>query len=147
MNKKTQIVSALIWGSLMVPALLLASGCIELGCTLAHCEDQSTIVIHKIQDDQVYEVAIETGEATIQCTIDKSLEFGITCDGNVLYSNRQLDTADIAIHGAPGQIIVTVWQDGTMIAQDELMPDYDEFAPNGESCGPVCRQATTHVVL
>jgi hypothetical protein len=151
MHKKTLIVSALVWCSLMFPALLLASGCIELGCTLAGCEDQVNIVIHRIQADQSYEAEIESEDGTIiKCTIDDSLETGIVCgdnSDNVLLYGRQLDRAEITLFGAPERVAVTVWQSDTVLLQEEVTPSYEEFAPNGETCGPVCRQADAHVVL
>jgi hypothetical protein len=147
MNKKTLIVSALVWCSLMFPALLLASGCIELGCTLADCSDQASIVLHRLEADQSYEVEIEADDGTIvTCTIDDSGETGIDCSNTLSYY-RQLDRAHIALLGAPERVAVTVRQGETVLHQEEVTPSYDEFAPNGETCGPVCRQAEAHVVL
>jgi hypothetical protein len=148
MNKKTLVVSALVWCSLMFPALLLASGCIELGCTLAGCEDQVNVVIHRIQADQSYEVEIEADSGTVvKCTIDDSLDTGIACSDNVLLYGRQLDRAEITLFEAPERVAVTVRQSETVLVQEEVTPSYAEVAPNGETCGPVCRQAEAHVVL
>lgn len=140
---------AFVWGSMMAPSLLLASGCTGLGvgCTEVGCDDQASISIRGIEANQSYAVEIETDDGTIQCTIDTSDEMRITCDDNNLFYGSQMDTAYIYLTGTPDRVAITVRQNGTVITQDEVRPDYDQVAPNGEACGPICMQTEIPIEL
>jgi hypothetical protein len=148
MTTKTRIIMALIWSSLMAPAILLASGCNRLGlsCTQVGCNDQVSVSLRGLEADQFYEVEIATADDIILCTIDTSVQMSVTCD-DVLFYSIDRGTASIALIGTPDSVAITVQESGTVIAQEEVRPDYDEVAPNGRACGPICEQAEIPVEL
>jgi hypothetical protein len=78
MTTKTRIITALLWSSLMAPAIVLASGCNWLGlsCTQVGCDDQVSVSLRGLEADQFYEVEIATEDDIILCTIDTSVEPG-----------------------------------------------------------------------
>lgn len=41
----------------------------------------------------------------------------------------------------PQRIELEITRDGNVVAAESFTPEYTEFAPNGEECGPVCRNA------
>lgn len=140
--KTGNIIAILAW-SCLIPATLLASGC---GCTQAGCEDGASISIRGFETNQLYEVEIETEIESILCTIDTNGETLITCD-KAQYFFSEANDALIGLHGTPDRVAITVRQNGDVIAEDEVNPDYDEVAPNGEFCGPVCQHAEIPFVL
>jgi hypothetical protein len=152
MMKKTNIVLTLFWASLMIPTLLLASGCDrpEAACTLIGCDDQVTIAIHGLEANQFYEVEIATADEIIQCTIDTSEgtneDMRMLCDKVLLYYS-QMNDAYITLTDTPDPVTITILQNGTAIVEDEARPDYHEVAPNGVGCDPICLQATISVEL
>jgi hypothetical protein len=153
MMKKTQILfGAVVWGFLIVPAILLASGCDRFGlvCTQIGCDDGVNISIRGLEVNQSYEVDLETADETIKCTIDMSEDTTddarMTCDRSLFYFSR-MDGAHIELAGTPERVAITVRQNGAMIVQDEVAPEYQEFAPNGEACGPICLQDAITVEL
>lgn len=134
--KTGNIIAILAWRCL-ISTTLLANGC---GCTQAACEDGANISIRGLEIDQLYEVEVETEIDTILCTIDTSGQTLITCDKALFYFS-QMDGAYIGLQGTPDRVAITVRQNGDVIAEDEVSPNYDEVAPNGELCGPVCDHA------
>ena len=44
----------------------------------------------------------------------------------------------LVIAGAPASLLVTVEHDGWVIGERVLVPEYEENAPNGDDCPPVC---------
>ena len=132
----------------MAPAILIASGCTSLGlnCTQVGCEDQVSVSLRGLEADRFYEVEITTEDDIILCTIDTGVEMSVTCD-DVLYYDIDRGTAFIALSGAPDSVAITVQESGTVIAQEEVRHDYDETAPNGRACGPICLRAEIPVEL
>lgn len=144
MMKKTHLLVVLVCGALMGLGAVLASGCLGLpglACTQIGCIDEASIWLRGLEPDHAYEITVETGDESSHCTIDTSEGLSMTCDGSTFYSSR-LDEARIGIPETPESLAITVWQDGAMIAQDVVMPEYQELAPNGRECGPICLQAT-----
>jgi hypothetical protein len=144
--------SAVLWGSLMAPAMLLASGCngFGLACTQIGCDDGVSVLIRGLELNQSYEVDVATADAIIKCTIDTddaaTQQMRMQCDQSLFYFS-QMDDAHIEVANTPERVEITVRQNGTMILQDEVTPDYDEVAPNGEACGPICLHAEVPVQL
>jgi hypothetical protein len=152
MMKKANIVLALVCGSLMASAMLLATGCSQLGlaCTQIACHDQVLISIHGLEANQLYEAEIETADQTIRCTIDTGEDthedMRMSCDNVLLYFS-QPGEASITLASTPDSVAITILQNGTVITQDVVAPDYHEVAPNGEACGPICDQAEISLAL
>lgn len=152
-TKTHRFLSAVIWGSLMAPTLLLASGCNWLalgGCTQAGCLEGVTVSVLGLEADQSYVVEVETPEETVKCTLDTSVNMDgfhqMSCDNSLSYFS-QLDSAQIDLDGRPDSVVITVRQAGTVILQDGAVPEYDRSAPNGEACGPICYHANVSVAL
>lgn len=152
-TKTHRFFSAVIWGSLMAPTLLLASGCNLLplgGCTQAGCLEGVTVSILGLEADQSYAVEVETPDEIVKCTLDTRVNMDgywpMSCDNSLFYFS-QLDNAQIDVDGRPDSVAITVRQAGTVIAQDEVVPEYDRSAPNGEACGPICYHADVLVEL
>jgi hypothetical protein len=152
MLKSTRILSTVIWGSMMVPSLLLASGCTLLGltCTDVGCLNRAAVSIGGLEANQLYEVNIATEDTAIKCTIDTSEglseDLRIRCDNAIFYFS-QADSARIDVDDMPDQVAITVRQNGATIAQEDVVPEYRRSAPNGEACGPICYDAEIPVEL
>jgi hypothetical protein len=147
MKTKTHLLTAFVLSALTASFILLASGCwFVLGCTQIDCADQASIWITGLPIGQAYEIELETPEAIIQCAIAPDGEMRITCD-SYLYYDSYMDEARLSIPGTPDRVAITVRQNGAVLAQEEVIPDYVESAPNGETCGPICHQASIVVAL
>jgi hypothetical protein len=153
MLKTTRVLSIGIWCSLMVPAVLLASGCTMLGlnCTEVGCLYGATIAIRGLEANQSYEVNVETTNETIKCTIDTRQDMDgfvqMSCGDDVPSYFSQVDSAQISLDDTPDRVAITVRQNGAVVAQDDVTPVYQRSAPNGEACGPVCHHAEIPVEL
>jgi hypothetical protein len=150
MRNKTTVMIALASASLAFLAVVLASGCTWLGlvCTQIGCDDEVSVSIRGLETDQFYDVELDTGTQTIHCTIDTSQSsyMRIQCVDD-LYSYSQRDEASIHIAGTPDSVAITILKNGTVIAEDVVRPEYDEVAPNGRACGPICVQARIPIEL
>ncbi|WP_437785783.1 hypothetical protein [Sorangium sp. So ce1097] len=49
-------------------------------------------------------------------------------------------TQRIAVQGTPVRVDVVVQRDGAVVGERSFTPAYRSSYPNGEDCGPVCRQ-------
>ena len=152
MTTSSRILSVFIWGSLMVPSVLLASGCtlIGLNCTQIGCLNRAAVSIGGLEANQLYEVNIETEDATVKCTIDTtdglSEDLRMRCDNAITYFT-QAGSARIDVEDTPDQLAITVRQNGATIAQEDVVPEYRRSAPNGEACGPICHDAEVPIEL
>lgn len=115
-------------------------------CSLISCDDMATVRLAGLEIDQVYEVTVETADQRRDCTIRTTDELRITCDGNTFYGSLA-DDARIQLDGTPERVAVTVRQGDTVLAEHELTPTYEEVAPNGPFCTPVCQQAELVIEL
>jgi hypothetical protein len=53
----------------------------------------------------------------------------------------------VHIDGTPKVLSVTLMRDGIELSAETLTPAYVQSQPNGEGCGPVCRQASVELAL
>ncbi|WP_438020557.1 hypothetical protein WMF18_16425 [Sorangium sp. So ce315] len=49
-------------------------------------------------------------------------------------------TQRITVQGTPARVDVAVQRDGAVVGERSFTPAYQSLYPNGEDCGPVCRQ-------
>ncbi|WP_437737711.1 hypothetical protein [Sorangium sp. So ce1335] len=49
-------------------------------------------------------------------------------------------TQRITVHGTPARVVVVVRRDGAVVGEQGFTPAYQRSYPNGEACGPGCRQ-------
>lgn len=49
-------------------------------------------------------------------------------------------TQRITVQGTPARVDVVVQRDGAVVGERSFTPAYEKLYPNGEACGPVCRQ-------
>ena len=110
-----------------------------LMCTEIGCNDQVSIWLRGLEAGHAYEVTIESTDDSVHCSIDTSEGLRGRCGNEEFYTDFRDDTP-IAFQGAPESLTITVRQDGAVIAQDTIMPAYQELAPNGRECGPICLQ-------
>lgn len=149
MMKKTRVLSAVLWASVLTPAVFLASGC-QIGCTQAGCLDGVTIEIDDFEPDQAYSVDIETSNEIIKCTLPAGVDMdgirNMQCDDSTISFTQQYG-ARIDIYDNPDRVTVTVSQEDTVVVKHDVEPLYNRSAPNGEFCGPVCHHANIVVPL
>jgi hypothetical protein len=149
MMKKTRLLSAVLWASLMTPALVLASGC-QLGCTQAGCASGVSIDIQGLEPDQAYNVNVETPDESIKCNIPAGVDMDgfrsmICDDATILFSDEY--GALLELQDTPARVEVTVRQGEAVVAHQDVEPTYRRSAPNGEQCGPICHHADIPVEL
>jgi len=53
----------------------------------------------------------------------------------------------IAMPGTPAQIHASQYVDGVAILDASAAPSYQDYAPNGKECGPICHQASVDWML
>lgn len=124
MMKHVPIVTTLVWALLLAPSVLLTGGCEPHACAPFVCDDQANIMIRGFEADQTYEVEVETSGDVVQCDVDTNGEMRIMCDGNVLFSQVYANEAQILVNGMPDRVVITVWQNGAVIAREEVQPSY-----------------------
>lgn len=90
----------------------------------------------------------ETCEYTLPF-VEENGEYG-TCDGSnmlLTISGMALDASEhsipeMYIPSNPTNVSIAITRDGIEIANQSFQPEYEEFAPNGKECGPVCSRAS-----
>ena len=79
---------------------------------------------------------------------EESGEYG-TCDGENIWltiSGTALDASqhsipDMYIPLSPTSVSIEITRDDVLITSNTFEPEYEEFAPNGKECGPICYSA------
>lgn len=74
---------------------------------------------------------------------------GLTCDNAaimVMQSGCALPPEShgfgtVMIGGAPATVQVTITRNGAQLVNKNFTPEYQDAYPNGQQCGPACRQA------
>jgi hypothetical protein len=159
-------------GMILACAALGASGCniLSKGCTLVGCEDSFTANVRRADSSfpaGAHRIEVLADSAIRTCTFtypfampgdnpNCGLDLRVmvwpettctdTTDGGVV--THQCDTIPtrlyelITIPGTPGQVHVSQSVDDTTILDVAAAPSYQDVAPNGRECGPICRQAT-----
>ena len=77
--------------------------------------------------------------------VEENGEYG-SCDGENLQltiSGTALDESEhsipeMYIPSSPTDVSIVITRDEVEIANQSFQPEYEEFAPNGKECGPVC---------
>lgn len=107
-----------------------------------------------------YRFVVKLDEKTVTCegslplpACDKGLS--LKCDGEGVMIGEsgcalpaeQHGYSDIHLDGEPAAVNVSVERDGEVVTSQDFTPEYKTLYPNGESCGPVCKQATGTLVL
>ena len=124
--------------------------CTEIGCT----DGLEITFAPQLQTAGDYEVLVETEGLTITCTASLPLVGELsTCDAADVYlgsSGSALDASEHRLTGVylpsgPAEVLLTVSRDGEEILSTTLSPTYEELAPNGVECGPVCSWAAVEV--
>ena len=80
--------------------------------------------------------------------VEENGEYG-TCDGENLWltiSGTALDASqhsipDMYIPSSPTDVSIEITRDDVLIVSSSFQPEYEEFAPNGKECGPICYNA------
>ena len=86
--------------------------------------------------------------------VEENGEYG-TCDGENIWltiSGTALDASqhsipEMYIPSSPTDIMIVITRDETEIVNQSFQPEYEEFAPNGKECGPICYSAGLTVEL
>ncbi len=143
----------LILASLLLP--LTACGDKDEGpldCTQIGCTDGLEIEVSPTFSTQAeYGAVIVADGETITCTAVLPLpsDGGSSCDAEGVWwgtSGSALDESEHMLLGwylpsGPAEVSISVTRDGEEVLSAELVPEYEELAPNGEDCGPICTWA------
>ncbi len=162
--------------SCLACVVMSASGCDALskGCTLIGCQDSFGATVRSADGSfpsGAHRVEVLADGTSLTCTFvypstsassqlcDANLSVMVwpetTCtdtmmDGAVSHSCEPIPGKfyeSIALPGTPGQVHVWQYVDDTAVLDAALAPSYQEFAPNGRECGPICRQATASLMF
>lgn len=95
---------------------------------------------------------LEAATCEIAFTYDGTLCDGDACSFSASACNLHVDLLDdqleLAIHsGAPMTAELSISRDNVALANELLDPPYEEYAPNGESCGPVCYNSAMQLMI
>lgn len=119
----------------------------QMACTEIGCNDQLRIDFDKmIARDYTVTVNVNNQMASADCTVvtfpdaaqpalanlTGGVEGSVMCEGNGVTLMIAPATATVSIASADGKTTGTV----------TATPMYQDFAPNGAGCPPVCKQAT-----
>jgi len=161
--------------SCLACAVMSASGCNALskGCTLIGCQDSFGATVRSADGSfpsGAHRVEALADGTSLTCTfvypdqgasthlcdaLDVIVWPETTCtdtmmDGAVSHSCEPIPGKfyeSIALPGTPGQVHVWQYVDDTAVLDAAVAPSYQEFAPNGRECGPICRQATASLMF
>ena len=86
--------------------------------------------------------------------LEENGEYG-TCDGSNIWltvSGTALDTSqhsipEMYIPSSPTDVSIVITRDEIEIVNQSFQPEYEEFAPNGKECGPICYSASLTIDL
>lgn len=153
-------------------AAMSAGGCDSRVCTLIGCSDGFSANVRSADGNfpsGVHRVEVLVDGASLTCTFvypndgtssqkmcDADLSVTVwsetTCSETMMVS-YPCDPIpgkfyeSIALPGTPGQVHVWQYVDDTAVLDAAVAPSYQEFAPNGRECGPICRQATASLMF
>ena len=154
--------------TLMIASLLGLTACSSgqdsaiLTCTEIGCSDglninfevtdpgQWVFVLERVQDGDV--------QPTVTCTATLPIDTGAAdgCDdpsvyltlyGSELPNEEQRISGLMLMSQAPETIDVRVTLDAAEVLSTTLHPTYEEIAPNGVECGPVCTTGASELPL
>lgn len=120
------------------------------GCSDAMCESGLRVVlvssgsfipgnyrVSSVADGQVRSCTFRVG-GTETCGMDAPCLLADECDAQINLVAPPHSVAVVIGPGAPEVVSVNVERGGTPIAGFDLEPDYEEFAPAGPDCPPIC---------
>ncbi|NUO48850.1 MAG: hypothetical protein HOV80_08340 [Polyangiaceae bacterium] len=115
-------------------------------CHLMDCEDALTVEASSaLGAKYTVEVVIQGTTSTISCDIpaDADGKAGVV-SGSTLRAD--CFPSNVVIYGAPAEVTVRFRdEDGTLLGEEALAPEYEVSQPNGEGCEPICSQAQDEV--
>lgn len=124
------------------------------GCPDAMCESGLRVVlvasgpftpglyrVSSVADGQVDSCTFRVG-GTESCGMDAPCLLADDCDAQINLLALPHSVAVVIGPGAPEVVSVDVERSGTPIAGFDLEPDYEEFAPAGPDCPPICEVAS-----
>lgn len=122
-------------------------------CTAIGCEDGLKVVFQPAlhaEGTYDFEVALDGMSSTCTAVLpfdDLSVD---VCDdprvmlilsGTALPANQQ-EVYGMMIADTPSTVRITIDKDGDQVADQSFTPSYQQVAPNGVECGPICTQGT-----
>ena len=133
---------------------MMSCGPVGIDCTEMGCVDGLNITFNseiKTHGNYVFVVTLDDVTTTCEYTlpfISTDGEYG-NCDRDgisLTISGTALDESQhsipyMYIPSSPESVSIEITRDGTSIASDSFSPEYEESAPNGKDCGPICYSA------
>jgi hypothetical protein len=118
-------------------------------CTLMGCSDALSVVLtpEEALADGAWEVEViqEDGSSEL-CAFE--IEGGVVgqapCEA---FGTEGSPTVQVDFPAGEGGVTVEVRHEGELIHTEDFAPEYEELAPNGPECGPICRRAAVEVLL
>jgi hypothetical protein len=139
---------------------LLSCGSVGIDCTEIGCSDGVNITFDSeitTHGNYVFVVTLDG----VPTTCEYSLPF-VEIDGaygscdregiSLTLSGTALDESQhsipyMYIPSSPEAISIEITRDGSSIASTSFVPEYEESAPNGKECGPICYSAGTKIEI
>ena len=139
---------------------LISCGDIEEDCTEIGCTDGFQINFEPpITTPASYIFTVTLDGETITCEyvlpfVDDSGEYG-SCDRDgvlLTTSGTALDPLqhsipEIYIPSNPSEVLIEITKEEVLLVRERLVPEYEEFTPNGKECGPICYSADVVIAI
>jgi hypothetical protein len=133
--------------------LVLAGGCDVLpgkSCTLMGCSSMLAVVLTPEGEalaDGAWEVEVTQEDGSTElCSFE--LEGGVLAPASCsVFGSEGSPSLQVDFAAGEGSVGVEVRHEGEVVHTEDFSPSYEEVAPNGPGCGPVCRQAAVEVEL
>ena len=138
----------------MLCCTLISCGDIVEYCTEMGCIDGFQMTLEPpITTHASYIFTVTLDGETITCEyalpfVEEGGEYG-SCDGEGVWltiSGTALDASqhsipEIYIPSNPSEVSIEITKDEEVLVRETVAPEYEEFAPNGKDCGPICYSA------
>jgi hypothetical protein len=110
-------------------------------CTLIGCDDELSVHASAALGWSFgVEIALDGQTISVECNLADDV---VRMPGNVTGGTLSVDCVPdgIIVRELPEQLTVRFLdEDGTVLGEGALSPDYEERYPNGEECGAACEQ-------
>lgn len=146
-------------------ALATTCGTEQKTCPTIGCQDQVAVKIHNADfSTPPFAVEVQLGSAVVLCPpLELSRSNFAVCGPGVTITRQEQTTCQessndagvsinctgsgrfqlvLTVSGIPARFGATVKSGEVLLGQRTFEPVYDRVQPNGEGCGPICRQAS-----
>lgn len=144
---RSNAVSIVYWCGLVC---IGAVGCSDSECTEATCVDAMTVNVEAATGaflNGAYAISANAGNGVTQCTIVFGEDGVQDSCGAGFFITETRAMFSLTFPGTPDSVVFSVARGDSLLGDTVFVPVYDEIAPNGRECGPICLVATGDLVI